>query len=173
METRSITITIKGEGAKVTASDPNPKARSEAKAKEVVDSKNLSAPMAILANQVFEQSVRMAKQTAEYEVNKYYDTANDYVGKRNLNEAMAYLGMGVSLASAAIAGATVGAAGGPVGSAIGAAVGAGLYVGQAAANAALALDRQRLEVEQSDAQLAYSRLRAGYSAVSGSRGENL
>lgn len=164
-ETRSITITIKGGGGDNKPKPEQPKPENR-KIRETIENKGIGAVGAILANQVYQNAVSMLKQTAQYEINKYFDTTNDYVSKRNLNEAITLVGLGSSLAMATVAGARVAGI-------AGATVGAGLYLGHQALNISLRLDAQRMELERNDAQLAFSRERAGYSLTADSRGENL
>lgn len=164
-ETRRIVITIRhGKGKRPTPSSPKP--APSPKAKRVVEDKGTSIGTAVLANQVYENVKAMLKQTAEYEIGKYFDTKNDYVSKRDLSEALTYINMASSIATAAYVGFQTG---GPVG----AAIGAGLVLSHQALNASLALERQRMAVERADAQLSFSRDRAGFSLTAGSRGENL
>lgn len=164
-ETRRIVITIRhGKGKRPTPSSPKP--APSPKAKKVVDDKGTSIGTSVLANQVYENVKAMLKQTAEYEIDKYFDTKNDYVAKRNLSEALTYINMASSIATATYVGFKTG---GPVG----AAIGAGLVLSHQALNASLALERQRIAIERNDAQLAFSRDRAGFSLTAGSRGENL
>lgn len=164
-ETRRIVITIRhGKGKRPTPSSPKP--TPSPKAKRVVEDKGTSIGTAVLANQVYENVKAMLKQTAEYEIGKYFDTKNDYVSKRDLSEALTYINMASSIATAAYVGFQTG---GPVG----AAIGAGLVLSHQALNASLALERQRMAVERADAQLSFSRDRAGFSLTAGSRGENL
>lgn len=164
-ETRRIVITIRhGKGKRPTPSSPKP--TPSPKAKRVVEDKGTSIGTAVLANQVYENVKAMLKQTAEYEIGKYFDTKNDYVSKRDLSEALTYINMASSIATAAYVGFQTG---GPVGVAIG----AGLVLSHQALNASLALERQRMAIERADAQLAFSRDRAGFSLTAGSRGENL
>lgn len=167
-ETRRIVITIRhGKGKRPTPSNPKPTPSPKAKkAKRVVEDKGTSIGTSVLANQVYENVKAMLKQTAEYEIDKYFDTRNDYVAKRNLSEALTYINMASSIATATYVGFQTG---GPVG----AAIGAGLVLSHQALNASLALERQRIAIERNDAQLAFSRDRAGFSLTAGSRGENL
>lgn len=164
-ETRRIVITIRhGKGKRPTPSSPKP--APSPKAKRVVEDKGMGIGTAVLANQVYENVKAMLKQTAEYEIDKYFDTRNDYVAKRDLSEALTYINMASSIATATYVGFQTG---GPVG----AAIGAGLVLSHQALNASLALERQRIAIERNDAQLAFSRDRAGFSLTAGSRGENL
>ena len=164
-ETRRIVITIRhGKGKRPTPSNPKP--TPSPKAKKVVQDKGTSIGTSVLANQVYENVKAMLKQTAEYEIGKYFDTKNDYVAKRDLSEALTYINMASSVATATYVGFKTG---GPVG----AAIGAGLVLSHQALNASLALERQRMAIERNDAQLAFSRDRAGFSLTAGSRGENL
>lgn len=164
-ETRRIVITIRhGKGKRPTPSSPKP--APSPKAKRVVEDKGTGIGTAVLANQVYENVKAMLKQTVEYEIGKYFDTKNDYVSKRNLSEALTYINMGSSIATATYVGFQTG---GPVG----AVIGAGLVLSHQALNASLALERQRISIERNDAQLSFSRDRAGFSLTAGSRGENL
>ena len=164
-ETRRIVITIRhGKGKRPTPSNPKP--TPSRKAKKVVEDKGTSIGTSVLANQVYENVKAMLKQTAEYEIDKYFDTKNDYVAKRDLSEALTYINMASSIATATYVGFKTGGS-------VGAAIGAGLVLSHQALNVSLALERQRMAIERSDAQLAFSRDRAGFSLTAGSRGENL
>ena len=102
---------------------------------------------------------------ANYEINKWFSLNDDYIGQRNLTNALNVVSRAKNMAGTIAAGFV---ALGPVGGAI-AAVGSLITLG---IDIAQNIDRQNLMLRQMDAQLSYQRQRAGYSLTSGRIGEN-
>lgn len=130
------------------------------------DNSNLSKMAALLLHEAFKYAKQEVTQIASYEVNKYFNLRDDYIGQRNLTVAKNVISKAVGMGTA-IAGGFV--LGGVVGSAI-ALIGTTASLGiEIAQN----YDQENIKLRQMNAQLEYSRLRAGYSLTSESIGENL
>lgn len=172
-ETRSITITIRqAKGVAPTPETPRPEGSREVE-KRAVSMNGPTVAASVLFNQLYQAGKQAVVSEARYQVERYFDVNDDYVGKRNLEEAMSALGASFSFASAAVAGATAMSGAGPLGMAAGATVGLiATGIGKAV-DISQRLDAQRLEIEKADAQLAFSRQRAGWSLTAGSIGEGL
>lgn len=106
-----------------------------------------------------------AKEVATYAINRQFTLTDDYIGQRNMGIALSILNKGESLAMAAFTGFVLA---GPVGAAIAGAVSAASTGIQVWEN----YDQQSIKLRQLDAQLSYSRIRAGYAVVAGSIGED-
>lgn len=102
---------------------------------------------------------------AIYEINKNFRLTDNVEGKRDFNIATGMLKRTSKIATMIYAGAI---SGGPAGAIAGAVVG---FTNEAV-NIYQGYDQQNIQLRQLDAQLQYSRLRAGYSLTSGSIGEN-
>lgn len=119
----------------------------------------------VLANQVFNEVKSIVVNEAKYEVGKYFDLHDDYVGERDLNIAMTIVSDVASIGKATLIGAQTGGL-------AGASVGFILASATQIVNVYQNLDKQSIKIKQLDTQLQYSRTRAGYSLTSESIGEN-
>lgn len=166
-DTRSIDVNIlvteiEGDGG-TTPTLPKPKVPTADKGK---DNTNLSKMASALLHEAYNYAKQDIVQIASYEVNKYFNLHDDYIGQRNLTIAKNVLSKAVGMGTA-IAGGFV--LGGVVGSAvalIGTTASLGIEIAQN-------YDQENIKIRQMNAQLEYSRLRAGYSLTSESIGENL
>lgn len=104
---------------------------------------------------------REALQIADYAIETKFRLTDDYIGQRNYNIAKSFISKGAILVAGAITG-------GPVGLAM-AAVYTGISTGIEAAQAQI---EQSITIANMNAQLDFTRVRAGYSLVAGSVGEN-
>ena len=105
-------------------------------------------------------------QIASYEINKYFNLHDDYIGQRNLTIAKNVVSKSLGMATAVASGFMVG---GPAGGAIalvGVTASLGIEIYQN-------YDQENIKLRQMNAQLSYSRQRAGFSLTSESIGENL
>lgn len=177
-ETREVVITIKGTGSTGGSSG--------GKGKTVINNitnnnvtniinnysgsgaeydDGLDVGTSVLANQVFDALKKNITTEAKYQINKYFNTRDDYIGQRNLNVATSMANMAIGLGSSIVAGFMTG---GPVGAAV-----AGVTsVLSTAVSVYNTLDAQNLKVDQMNAQLQFTRQRSGYSLTSGSVGDN-
>lgn len=104
-------------------------------------------------------------QEASYEIQKSYDLTDDVVGRRNQQIAKQVINKSISIAGSSLVSF---AAGGIIGLAINTA----LFTTREIISAYQNYDQQQLQIARNNANLEYSRLRAGYSLTSGDKGEN-
>lgn len=119
----------------------------------------------VLINQVYERGKQIVIDEAMYQINRKFELSDDFEGKRDMNIALGVIGKTKNLALGIYAGAKLGSIGGPVGMAIGAVVGFGIGIGVEAISIYHKFDEQNRANALRDAQLDYTRQRAGYSLV--------
>ena len=117
----------------------------------------------VLANQVYERTKQTVINEAMYQINKHFELTDDFEGKRDLNIALSVIGRTKNLATSTLAGAKLGSAGGPIGTVVGAVVGFSLGAIGEAVSIYHKFDEQDRANALRDAQLDYTRQRAGYS----------
>ena len=121
-----------------------------------------------------EQALNEAITWGEYYWNKELVLADDYIGQRNKNIAIQLINKGVSTAGGLISGGLTGAAiGGPVGAVVGVAFAAVTSIVSTVSDIFRKQDEQNIKLRQMDAQLSYTRQRAGWSLEAASIGEDL
>ena len=173
LDNRSIVITLKLDSGQESGSGSNP-TNTEATQQE---SDKGSTAKAVAAFAVVESAKLVVNEVvswAEYYWNRELTLNDDYIGQRNKNIAL----MQINRASNAVS--TIGsiaAAGAAVGGVAGAVV--GFIVGTVTAGAGIArsniqgADQQNIMIRQMDAQLQFTRSRAGWSTKAASIGDNL
>lgn len=130
------------------------------------DRSNLSSMSTILLHEAYRYAKQDIMKVAQYELSKYFNLRDDYIGQRNMNVAKNVISKTVGMGTAVAGGFMVG---GPIGATI-AAVGTMATLGiEIAQN----YDQENIRLRQMNAQLSYSRQRAGYSLTSDSIGEDL
>lgn len=140
---------------------PTPKETSKGS-----DKSNLTSATTILLHEAYNYAKQEITQIASYEVSKYFNLKDDYIGQRNLSIAKNIISKGASIGTAIASGfATGGIIGGAV-AIVGTTASLGIEIAQN-------YDQENIRLRQMNAQLEYSRQRAGYSLTSGSVGENL
>lgn len=159
----NLVITEK-QGDTDTPSVPKPSTPESKPASQ--DNTNLNATTSVLLHEAYNYAKQTITQIASYEINKYFNLSDDYQTQRNVTIAKNVIskatGMGTAIAGGFVAGGAVGGAIAIVGS-----------VASLGVEIAQNYDQERIKLNQANAQLSYSRLRAGYSLVSDSVGENL
>lgn len=109
----------------------------------------------------------------KYQQNKYYNMQDDYLGKQNMDIALNVLEKVWSVGINIYAGAKLGLKlGGGYGAAAGAIIAAGVSTVQTYQQVAHNYEQERIRLNQMQAQLDFTRQRAGYSLTAGSIGEN-
>lgn len=99
---------------------------------------------------------------------------DDYVGQRQKNIALQLMNKGMSIAGNIFSLTAYGAMiGGPLGGAFGAAIGTVISIASVARENAQAYEQQEIQLRQMNAQLGYTRQRAGWSTTAASIGEDL
>lgn len=164
-EIREVVIKIKGEeGKKEVTTKTNEKTKK-------VDT--MDALTSIVYNQAFSHLKSEFISELNYEINKHFVLTDDYVGQRKVtalkNIASRALSIGTSIVSGAKAGSMVlpgvGTAVGAITMAVVSAINLGVDIYQN-------YDQANISLRQQNAQLDFTRERAGYSLTSGSVGEN-
>ena len=117
----------------------------------------------VLVNQAYERTKQVVINEAMYQINKHFELTDDFEGKRDLNIALSIVGRTKNLATSTLAGAKLGSAGGPIGTVIGAVVGFSLGAVGDVISTYHKFDEQNRINALRDAQLEYTRQRAGYS----------
>ena len=178
LDNRSIVITLKSE-SEIGGSSPsqdlnvsNKTSSSEAQSKSNNNSmaKAAYAQMAIsAANAVVNEMIAWG----DYDVDKYMNLHDDYIGQRNMNVAQHYINGAVSAGSTIVSMALVGSAAGPMGAAVGAAIGTVIAAARIERSNIQGNDQQEIQIKQLDCQLQYTRRRAGWSLTAASIGEDL
>ena len=166
-ETRKITIEIIDSEAKPKTEIQNKQEKnntSDDKSSKKSTALNNAGTM-IVINQAYKQLRGSIISNADYLINRHFNLTDDYIGQRNYNITKNIISKVRGTALGVVAGFTTG---GPVGAAITAAMSIGLTAIDIAKN----FDEQNIMLRQMDAQLEYTRQRAGYSLTSGSVGEN-
>lgn len=107
----------------------------------------------------------MGASQIRFQVNRYFEITDDYLGQQSLNIC---LGIARKVESAAMSIAGGALVAGPVGAIIMGAV----ELGKTGLDIYQNYSQQNLQLRKMDAQLDYSRQRAGYSLTAGSQGEN-
>ena len=110
----------------------------------------------------------------EYYQNKELTLSDDYIGQRNKNIATTQINRAVSAISTIGSMTATGAmTGGWVGAIIGAAIGTATTIAGIARSNIQGQEQQDIMLRQMDAQLGFTRSRAGWSLNAGSIGEDL
>lgn len=172
VDNRSIVITLKldsGEG--VLQEKPTDTTSTQQKTDKGSTAKAIAAFAAVQATQIATNEV---VAWGEYYWNKELTLNDDYVGQRNKNLAITQINRGINVIS------TIGsmtASGAAVGNWVGAIVGAVLGTATAVAGIARSniqgQEQQDIALKQMDAQLQFTRSRAGWSTKAASIGEDL
>lgn len=157
-DTREIVITIKGSGETTTQTDkpdnPNPK-----------DSSNIKKSTSILLNQTYQRLKSEISSEVNYEIDKHFRLSDNYIGQRNFNNAKQVINKAVSFGTSIATGFAIGGPVGAVGAFVVQTISLGIDIYQN-------YDQENINLRQMEAQLSYTRERAGYSLTSGSIGEN-
>lgn len=170
-DVRSIDVTLyvtegQGQGASDDGRTPTlPKPKSTEKSKGN-DNSNLSNVTAMLLHEAWNYAKNETLQIANYEINKYFSLKDDYIGQRNMTVAKNIISKGVSMGTAIASGFAVGGVVGGALAIVGSSVSLGVEIAQN-------YDQENVRLRQMNAQLEFSRQRAGYSLISESVGENL
>lgn len=164
-ETRNIDVTLYIAEKKGDDNPRLPRARTE-EASKASNNSNLSTAAAVLLHEAYSYAKQEITQIANYELNKYFNLNDDYIGQRNLAVAKNIISKGASMGTAIASGFAMGGIVGGAIAIVGTTASLGIEIAQN-------YDQENIKIRQMNAQLSYSRQRAGYSLVSNSVGENL
>lgn len=168
-ETRSVDVNIVvmekpyDGGGDITPTIPKVKSPEQSKG---TDNTLLSSSTAVLLHEAYNYAKQEVLQVASYETNKYFNLHDDYIGQRNLTIAKNVISKGMGMATTIASGFMMGGAIGGAIALVGTATALGVEIYQN-------YDQENIRIRQTNAQLAYSRMRSGYSLTSQSIGENL
>jgi len=170
-DNRSITITLKLSQNE----DNNTSNQTNTEQVDFENDKNKTAKATYkaLAIQAAQTAVSEVASWAEYYWNKELTLSDDYIGMRNKNIAMTQINRGVNALTTIGTFAAMGSAAGPWGAAIGAAVGTAIAVAGIVRSNVQGQEQQDIQIRQMDAQLQFTRSRAGWSLQAASIGEDL
>lgn len=166
-EIREVVIKIQGESSEKnrTPQDSNPNEKTQ-------ETDGLGKATSVILNQAFNQLKNEFISEVNYEINKHFNLTDDYIGQRNVNVAKNVISRVASIGTSIYAGAKLGLGGGPVGIAIGAVTALVISTAQLGVDIYQNYDQANINLRQQNAQLEFTRQRAGYSLTSGSIGDN-
>ena len=159
---RRVEVVFKTE---VSSEPQKPSEKIKAGTKNKVQTQKTDYVGSVVVNQAWNIVKQGITQIGNYEINKWFSLNDDYIGQRNLNNALNVISKAKNIGMTVAGGFVVG---GPIGAAV-AGLGSLILTG---IDVAQHIDRQNLQLRQMDAQLQYQRQRAGYSLTSGRVGEN-
>ena len=170
---RKIVIVLRTEGGNGSATGAAEEQEQESPA-ELSSKSTKIAIAAMAAKQILSTAVSEGLQWANYEIDKNLNLDDNYIAQREKNIALQLIGKAGSFASTIFGGATAGAiVGGPIGAAIGATLGLVQAVSSTVRENIQSYEQQDIMLRQMDAQLSYTRQRAGWSVSAASIGEDL
>lgn len=136
-------------------------------------SKTAKATFTALAFQASELVTSEIVNWAEYYWNRELTLEDDYVGQRNKTIALTQINRAVSAVTTIGTFTAMGAKAGPIGAAVGALLGVATVGAGIVRSNIQGQDQQNIMLRQMDAQLGYTRSRAGWSLQAASIGEDL
>lgn len=160
---RQVEVIFKVGGGETAEKKPSEKIKSGTKNK--VQEQKTDYVGATLVSQAWGYVKADITKIANYEINKWFSLNDDYIGQRNLTNALNVVNRAKNTAASIAAGIVLGGAVGGVIAAVGSFITLGIDIAQN-------IDRQNIALRQMDAQLSYQRQRAGYSLTSGRIGED-
>ena len=170
-----IEIVGKSEDSSKPGSNMSEPAKTESGFSSFSNSSNIGVATAVFAvKEALQTAASLVADVAVYEFNKSFALNDDYVGDRNKNFALKICSQVTNTVTTTLSMASQGAMiGGPVGAAIGAAVGLMGSMASSAIQTAQAMDSQNIMLNKMDAQMSFTRQRAGWSVNAASIGEDL
>ena len=171
-DNRSIVITLKLDGG---AEENDTSQQTDTKQVADKNDKGKKAKAAYKALSIQAGTVALNEVTswAEYYWNKELMLNDDYIGERNKNVALTQINRGISALSTIGSFTALGASAGPWGAAIGAVIGTVVAGAGIVRSNVQGKEQQDIMLRQMDAQLSFTRSRAGWSTNAGSIGEDL
>lgn len=173
LDNRSIVITLKLDSGKESDQNSNPTS-TEATQQKTDNGSTAKAVAAFAITQSIQVAVNEVVAWGEYYWNKELTLNDDYVGQRNKNIALMQINRATSavstIGSMAASGASVG---GVAGAIIGAVIGTATATASIVRSNIQGQDQQSIAIRQMDAQLDFTRSRAGWSLQAASIGEDL
>ena len=172
-DSRSIVITLKLDNT-TNETDTSNQTDGAKVSGESDNDRTSKAVAAFAAAQIMQVVTGEVINWAEYYWNRELTLTDDYIGQRQKQIATTQIARGASavgtIAGSALAGFDLG---GWVGAIIGAVIGASAEVAQTVRSDLQGTDQQNIQLRQMDAQLGFTRSRAGWSTKAASIGEDL
>ena len=122
----------------------------------------------IVVYQAYQQAKSMIKQSAMYEINKYFSLTENYKAQQDMNNTLATIGKVTGFASTVMAGAVAGAKLGPVGAAAGAIAAAVGYAANEGIQTYQRFEQQNRNLATMNVQSSFQLTRMGL--IDGGRG---
>lgn len=160
MSTRDVKITIDYKGITSSATG----GEKQGKAQQIADKSALAIAATVAVNVAKQEASNMVG-FSDYMIQRHLSLTDDYIGQRNYTTAKNIISKGGGIAMAIGSGAMTG---GIVGALVAAAVSSinlGLDIYKA-------YSEQQITLQKMDQQLQFNRVRAGYSLMAGSIGED-
>lgn len=171
---RSVVITLKLDN---NGENPTDTSNQTSTSQTRAENDNNNVALAVAAYAVEEATKVVVGEVinwTEYYINRDLALNDDYIGQRNKTIALTQINRGISLASSLAGSAISGfAVGGIPGALVGLAIGTGAQVASIVRSNQQGQDQQNIMLRQMDAQLGFTRSRAGYSIKAASIGEDL
>lgn len=170
-DNRSIVITLKlDNGESSVEEQPTDTSAASNKSDKNSSAKAVAVFAAVQTTQIV---ISEAVSWGEYYWNKELTLNDDYVGQRNKNIAVMQINRAVGALGTIGSFTALGASAGPWGAAIGAVIGTVAAVASIARSDIQGQEQQDIQIRQMNAQLDFTRARAGFSLKAGSIGEDL
>lgn len=124
-----------------------------------------TAAITSVIQRAFNSLKEMGASQVKFQVNRYFEITDNYLGQQSLN-------IGLNIASKIVSAGQSIAAGAIVAGPAGAIIMATVEAGKLGLDIYQKYSEQNLQLRKMDAQLDYNRQRAGYSLTAGTQGEN-
>lgn len=109
----------------------------------------------------YQQAKQIVKNTALYQIGRYYNLTENYEAEQDLNNALSVLSHASSGYASILGGAIIGAKAGPYGALAGALIGTASWTTTTVFNAWKAFDQQNMRLQTMNIQSAYQKVRLG------------
>ena len=173
-DTRSIVITLKLDNGSSSSTNPSETTDTSTVESEMDKNNALKSMAWALSVRAVEAAANEVIAWAEYEWDKQLSLTDDYVGQRWKRIATTQISRGISAISSIGSMTAWGASvAGPAGAAIGATLGTAISIASIARSNIQGKEQQDIHIRQMEAQLGFTRSRAGWSTQVGSIGEDL
>lgn len=173
-DNRSIVITLKLDNSGANENDVAGEVSGTKVASNNDKDSTSKAIAAFTIAQVAQTTVNELVNWGEYYWNRELMLDDDYIGQRNKQVALTHINRGIGMISGVASSSAAGAmVGGVAGAIIGAVIGLAVQTASVVRSNVQGQDQQTIMLRQMDAQLQFTRSRAGWSTKAASIGEDL
>lgn len=173
-DNRSIVITLKIDNGGFEAIDTSNQTSTTKVSNDTDKNSTAKAVAGYAVAQTMQVVANEALSWAEYYWNRELTLNDDYIGQRNKRIAMTQINRTISAVSGVVSATASGAAvGGWIGAIVGFVIGTGTQIAGIARSNIQGQQQQDIMLRQMDAQLQFTRSRAGWSTQAASIGEDL